>query len=632
MNEELENKELFDENKKSSLDEKLANLPTNPGVYQYRNRIGKIIYIGKAKNLRNRVRSYFQENRPLDAKTRVLVSKIDDLDIIVTDSEAEALILEDTLIKKYKPKYNVMLRDDKTFPYIRITNEPYPRILKTRKVIRDGSKYFGPYTEVKNMKYLLKVLRTVFKYRSCKLKLDDNSISKGKFKICLDYHIKKCTGPCQGFISHSSYNDNIKSSMAVLQGKTKELEVTLKEKMEQLSEDMLFEEAAEIRNQLQLLKEYINNQKIVTTDLIDRDVIGISKLENSACSLVFMIREGKLTGKKHYIIPNADDLPTEDLVQATLEQWYMETEFIPKEIFVPIMPESPEFIIDWLKKKRGKSIDLLAPKLGDKKKIVDLACANAEFMLRDYFIAISKKEQTLSKAILDLQKDLRLPKPPIRIECFDNSHLQGTDYVSSMVVFVEGKPKKSQYRKFKLREVDGNDDFAAMREVIYRRYNKLKELGEPFPDLILVDGGKGQLSSAIEILQEIGVYEQTSIVGLAKRLDEVFIPGQSDSILLPRNTVSLKIIQNLRDEAHRFAITYHRQLREKRTIKTELTEIDGVGEKTAQKLLKKYGSVKQIEKLNFETLSKEVNDNIANSILLYFKNKKESNETLSKDI
>jgi excinuclease ABC subunit C len=632
MNKDITINELFQESKQSSLEEKLMNLPTNPGIYQYRNRAGKIIYIGKAKNLRNRVRSYFQENRPIDAKTKLMVSKIDDLEIIVTDSEAEALILEDTLIKKYKPKYNILLRDDKTYPYIRITNEPYPRIFKTRKVIRDGSKYFGPFTEVKNMKYLLKVLRTVFKYRSCKLKLEDSAIQKGKFKICLDYHIKKCTGPCCGHINAERYNDNIKSSMAVLQGKTRELEQTLKIKMETLSEEMKFEEAAEIRNQLQLLKEYINNQKIVTTDLIDRDVIGVSKLENSACTLVFMIREGKLTGKKHYIVPNAVDLPTQELVQATLEQWYMETEFIPKEIFVPSMPESPEFLIDWLKKKRGKSIDLISPKLGDKKKIVDLACANAEFMLRDYFIAISKKEQTLSKAILDLQKDLHLPKAPIRIECFDNSHLQGTDYVSSMVVFVEGKPKKSEYRKFKLKEVDGNDDFAAMREVIFRRYNKVKELSEPMPELIIVDGGKGQLSSAVEILKEIGVYDSTSIIGLAKRLDEVFVPDQSDSILLPRNTVSLKIIQNLRDEAHRFAITYHRQLREKRTIKTELTSIEGVGEKTAQKLLKKYGAVKHIENLDFDTLSKEVNDNVANSIVLYFKNKKEANETFSNDI
>ncbi len=632
MSEDITTNELFEENKKSTLEEKLANLPTNPGVYQYRNSNGKIIYIGKAKNLRNRVRSYFQDYRPFDAKTKLMISKIEDLEIIVTDSEAEALILEDTLIKKHKPKYNILLRDDKTYPYVRITNEPYPRIFKTRKVIRDGSKYFGPFTEVRNLKYLLKVLRTVFKYRSCKLKLEDSAIEKGKFKICLDYHIKKCTGPCQAHINHERYNDNIKSAIAVLQGKTKELEQTLKAKMDALSEEMMFEEAGEIRNQLQLLKEYINNQKIVSSDLIDRDVIGISKIDNSACTLIFMVREGKLTGKKHYIVPNVGEIPTEELVQATLERWYMETEFIPKEIFVPSMPESPEFLIDWLKKKRGKSIDLTAPKLGDKKKIVDLACANAEFMLRDYFIAISKKEQTLSKAILDLQKDLHLPKAPIRIECFDNSHLQGTDYVSSMVVFVEGKPKKSEYRKFKLKEVDGNDDFAAMREVIFRRYNKIKELSEPMPDLIIVDGGKGQLSSAVEILKEIGVYENTSIVGLAKRLDEVFLPDQSDSILLPRNTISLKIIQNLRDEAHRFAITYHRQLRAKRTIKTELTSIDGIGIKTAQKLLKKFGSVSQIEKLDFDTLSKEVNDNMANSILLFFKNKKESNETLSNDI
>lgn len=597
---------------------KLANLPTNPGIYQYKNSLGKIIYVGKAKNLRSRVRSYFQNNRPRDAKTTALLKKIADLEIIVVNSEAEALILEDTLIKKHKPRYNVMLRDDKTYPYVRITNEQYPRIFKTRKVIRDGSKYFGPYTEVRHLNFLLKLLRSVLKYRSCKLKLNDSDIRSNKFKVCLDYHIKKCTGPCIGSISKEFYNDNIKTAIQILQGKTKNLEAELKSKMTELAEELRFEEAAEIRNQLKLLTEYIGGQKVVTTELIDRDVIGYCRIENSACTLIFMIREGKLIGKKHFIVANATEQQDSEIIQATIEKWYMEAEIIPKEIVVPVLPEQPEFIQDWLKQKKGRTVELTEPKLGDKKKLLDLATANAEFMLREYFITIAKKDQLLSKSVLALQKDLHLPKPPVRIECFDNSHLQGTDYVSSMVCFVEGKPKKSEYKKFKLKYVDGNDDFAAMREVITRRYSRLVNENLPLPDLIIVDGGKGQLSSAIEILQKLGIFDKVSIIGLAKRLDEVFVPFESDSIMLPRNSASLKLIQQLRDEAHRFAITYHRLLRDKRTLKTELTDIKGIGEKTAEKLLKKFGSVKQIKMLTFEELKSAIGEKNSEALIEHF--------------
>ncbi len=600
------------------LKSKLANLPTNPGIYQYKNNLGKIIYVGKAKNLRNRVRSYFQNNRPRDAKTTALLKKITDLEIIVVNSEAEALILEDTLIKKYKPRYNVMLRDDKTYPYVRITNEPFPRIFKTRKVIRDGSKYYGPYTEVRQLNSLLKLLRSVLKYRSCKLKLNETDIRNNKFKVCLDYHIKKCTGPCIGRISKVFYNDNIKTAIQILQGKTKDLENRLKSKMIEFADELRFEEAAEIRNQLELLSEYIGGQKVVTTELIDRDVIGYCRIENSACTLIFMIREGKLIGKKHFVIANALEQQDSEIIQATIEKWYMEAEIIPKEIVVPVLPEQPDFIQDWLKQKKGRTVELTEPKLGDKKKLLDLATANAEFMLREYFITIAKKDQLLSKSVLALQKDLHLPKPPIRIECFDNSHLQGTDYVSSMVCFIEGKPKKSEYKKFKLKYVDGNDDFAAMREVITRRYTRLVQENLPLPDLIIVDGGKGQLSSAIEILQQLEIFDKVTIIGLAKRLDEVFVPFESDSIMLPRNSASLKLIQQLRDEAHRFAITYHRLLRDKRTLKTELTDIKGIGEKTAEKLLKKFGSVKQIKMLTFEELKSAIGEKNSEALIEHF--------------
>lgn len=601
---------------------KLRNLPTNPGVYQYKNANGKIIYIGKAKNLKNRVMSYFHGNNH-NAKTVALLRKIADIELTVVNSEAEALILEDNLIKQHKPQYNIMLRDDKTYPYVRVTNEEYPRVFKTRKVIRDGSKYFGPYTEIHHLNFMLRLLRSLLKFRSCQKTMTEQEVEKGKFKVCLNYHIKKCSGACGGFISRSEYNGNIQSAVHILQGKTHELEVKLREQMIQYSDNLEFEKAGEIHNQLLLLENYSVNQKIVTTELIDRDVVGIARIENAACSLIFMIREGKLIAKKHFIITSAAQQSDAEIIQATLEKWYLEAEIIPREILVPVEPEEPEFLLSWLKEKRGRTLELLLPQIGDKKKLVTLASANAEFMLREYFITIAKKDKLQNKAVLALQNDLHLPRIPIHVECFDNSHLQGTDYVSSMVCFKDGKPKKSEYRKYKLKYVDGNDDFAAMREVVYRRYSRLVNEKLPLPDLIIVDGGKGQLSSAIEILEDLGIMDKVSVIGLAKRLEEVFVPHESDSILLPRDSAGLKLIQQLRDEAHRFAITFHRQLREKRTIKTELTDIPGIGEKTAVKLLTKFGSVATIRELTLESLESSVGIKIANSIFNHFHNKAE---------
>ena len=424
------------------LKEKLQRIPTNPGIYQFKNTSDKIIYIGKARNLRNRVRSYFQVARYVDAKTKAMVSHINDLEIIVTDSEAEALILEDTLIKKFKPKYNILLRDDKSYPYVRVTNEPYPRVFVTRKIIRDGSKYFGPFTELKHLKRLMRVLRTLFLLRSCDHNINDTTIANKKYKLCLDYHIKKCEGPCQGLISREEYNENVRHSIQILNGKTKDIEKKLEEKMESLSDELRFEEAAIVRNRYLILKEYLSQQKIVTTELIDRDVFGFSRIESTACTLIFKVRDGKLTGKRHFIVINTREQNDSQILQTALEQWYLESEFIPKEILLPFEPEQTEFISDWLKKQRGKSLEINVPKLGDKKKIVNLACSNAEYILRDYHLSLAKREQTVPRAVLSLQRDLRLAKPPLKIECFDNSHIQGSELVSSLVVFIEGKPKK----------------------------------------------------------------------------------------------------------------------------------------------------------------------------------------------
>lgn len=603
------------------LKDKIANLPQKPGIYQYKDSTGKIIYVGKAIKLRNRVRSYFNKQKQHDAKTRVLVSKIDDVDVIVTDSEAEALILEDTLIKKHKPRYNVNLKDDKSYPYVKVTNEPYPRIFQTRTVVRDGAKYYGPFTKVREMHRVLDLIHKIFRLRTCKLNITAETIKEQKHKICLEFHIKKCDGPCEGLISHENYNKNIAFAKSILSGRTRELEHYLRERMEILSEEMKFEEAAEARDQLGAIRQFVSRQKVVTADLIDRDVFGIYREENTACSLVFTVREGKLIGRKHFIIKKAAELSDDEILQRTIDTWYSEQEFVPKEIFLPTEPNDLETLTAILTEKRKASVHIKIPKIGDKRHLIDLAENNAQYVLKEYLLAITKREQTVPHAVQSLQRDLRLKKMPRIIECFDNSHLHGTELVSSMVCFEDGKPKKSDYRKYKNQTVNKNDDFAAMREAVQRRYSRLINENKRLPDLIIIDGGKGQLSSAVGILKELGIFDKVAIIGLAKRLEEVFFPGNSEAVLLPKTSSSLRLIQQLRDEAHRFAITYHRQLRSKRTFRTELTDIPGIGAKTATKLLKDIGSVDAIRNCTIAQLKVHLGEKQAKTVHKYFAEK-----------
>ncbi|MBS1537194.1 MAG: excinuclease ABC subunit C [Bacteroidetes bacterium] len=595
---------------------KVANLPTKPGIYQFKNENNTIIYIGKAKSLRNRVRSYFQ-NRPMDAKTKALITKIVDVEVIVTDSEVEALILENNLIKQFKPRYNILLKDDRTYPYIRITNEEYPRIFSTRTVIRDGSKYFGPYTDNRYLYYLLKTLRTIFPLRSCELPLTDSTIAEHKYKVCLDYHIKKCEGPCEGFVNRAYYNEYISQSIKILNGRTKEVEILLEAKMEELAEQLKFEEAAALRNRLLHLKEYTAKQKVMTTDLVDRDVFALSRDDDDACAVIFVIRDGKMIGKRHFYISNSIAQTDEHIIQHIVEKWYMETDFIPEEIVISHEPEQQEFLNDILVKKRGGVVTITIPKVGDKKKLIVMAITNADFLLRELHLQQAAKENALPRGVASLQRDLRLEKPPRRIECFDNSHFQGTEYVSSMVVFSDGRPKKSDYRKFKI-HVEGNDDFAAMQEVVSRRYTRVLEEKTELPDLIMIDGGKGQLSAACAVLETLGLMGKIPVIGLAKRLEEIFLPNQSDAILLPKTSTSLRLLQAVRDEAHRFAITYHRLLRDKRTFQTELTSIMGIGEKTAQKLLITLGSVENIRNTAEADIAALTGEKAARAIKQYF--------------
>lgn len=589
------------------LKEKLENLPSLPGIYQFFNDKTKVIYVGKAKNLKNRVRSYFHKN--IDSpKTEILVSKIEDLQIIVTDSEIEALVLENNLIKELKPRYNVLLKDDKSFPYIRVTNEPFPQIFPTRNIIKDGSRYFGPYTDVKNMRSSLRLITKIFKIRSCKFDITQEAIEKKKFKICLDYHIKKCEGPCEGLATAERYNSMVNQAVKVFRGKTDELLDELKKQMVEASSKLEFEKAAELRDRLEQLQLYSSKQKVVSTDLEDRDIISAAFEARDVAATILNIRSGKLVGKRQLTLAAEENENSASIYAAILKFYYNEFVEVPKEIILEVEPEDSESLIEWLNSKAVKKTQFVIPqRQSDAKSLLTMCKQNAILALKEIQLQKMKKEGNVPYVLSALQRDLRLKKLPRLIECFDNSNIQGSDAVASMVVFEDGKPKKSLYRKFIIKTVEGPDDFASMREIIYRRYSRVIEEKIPFPDLIMVDGGKGQLSSAVEILDELGV-KNYEIIGLAKRLEEVFLPNEAEAQSIPKTSSSLKLLQHVRDEAHRFAITFHRERRSKRTLNTELTEIKGIGEKVAQKLLTELGSLDKIKLATKEELAKIIGD------------------------
>lgn len=600
-----------------ALQEKLEALPNGPGVYQHKDADGKVLYVGKAKNLRNRVRQYFQRSRTVEPRIESMLSKASDLEIIVTDNEVEALILEANLIKKLKPRYNVNLKDDKSYPYIVITNEPYPRVFVTRQIRKDGSRYFGPYTDVKNVRAALKSIRDIFPIRSCNYFIDDEVIKKRKIKVCLDYHIKKCEGPCEGLVSHPKYNAMIDQVAELLHGKTDSLIQKMQREMEELAESMRFEEAATLRDRMKGLRAYSEKQKAVDLDPLDRDIIAFASEGDDACGVIFKIRDGKMIGRQHYYMGNVDQKPESEILETLLQQYYLGADFIPKEVFLSSPVEDVEAMRQWLTEKRGESVSLLHPTEGEEAKLVRLSKSNAQFLLDELKIQKMKRADYVPHAVKSLQRDLRLSKLPRKIECFDNSNIQGSDPVASIVVFVDGKPKKSEYRKFKIRSVQGPDDFASMREVIQRRYLRVLEEGGELPDLIMVDGGKGQLSSAVEVLSTLGISDQP-IIGLAKRLEEVFVPERSDPELIPKTSSGLRLLQQVRDEAHRFAITFHRTLRAKRTLQTELDLIEGIGKKRARELLEAFGSVQGVKFATTEQLEEIVGSKVAGKIREYF--------------
>ncbi len=600
-----------------ALESKIKNLPSKPGIYQFKNEKGKVIYVGKAINLKNRVKSYFTGGNQ-SVKTTALVAKTHDLELIVTDNEVEALVLENNLIKEFRPRYNINLKDDKSYPFIKVTNEPYPRIYPTRRLIRDGSKYFGPYTSVSSMKFALRMINQLFKIRSCKLNITQENIDKKKFKVCLDYHIKKCDGPCEGLISEKEYSEMVGEVVKVLKGKTDDLIEDLNVKMRLLVEKLEFEKAAEIRDKLEQLKIISSKQKVVSDDFEDRDIIAIAyESKDSACS-VFNVRNGKLVAKKQLRLSIEEGEEIADIYSAAIKFYYTDFADIPKEIVVEVKPTDTEILVEWLSLNAGRKVKLIIPQRGSLKSLVKMCSENAILQLKEIQIQKMKSEGQIPYSVAALQRDLRLPQLPKKIECFDISNLQGTDTVASLVVFEDGKPKKSLYRKFIIKDVSGPDDFLSMQEVIRRRFTKVAQGEDKLPDLIMVDGGKGQLSSAVEILRELDI-KNYNIIGLAKRLEEVFLPGQSEPASIPKTSSGLKLLQKIRDEAHRFAITFHRSRRSKRTINTELTEIKGIGAATAQLLLKEFGSFSAIKNADIQILESIVGKKKADIIQKYFK-------------
>lgn len=603
-----------------NLEEKVANLPLSPGVYIYKDANASVLYVGKAKKLRNRVRSYFQDSRPQDGRIRTMVSKIEDLEVFVTDSEAEALILENNLIKQYQPRYNIMYRDDKSYPYICITPGDKPRVFPTRTVLKDGSKYFGPYDSVGAMKRMLETIRKAFGLCTCAVsqKVIDKTRGVPKWHSCFDDYLENCSGDWKPDI----YRDTIDKVERLLNGQTDELIRELKEEMQIASDALEFEQAASVRDSLKAVTRYSKKMKMVVSKKVDRDVFAIGKDEEigEACGVLFKVREGKLIGKFRKFLKNIDGLSSGEMLQSFVEEYYtgQYTAAIPDEVYLSVELPDPEPLEDYLRQERGKIVPVHVPQIGEKKQLIRMAESNVKLHLNERALEKEKAERSrIPHAVKELKEHLHLNRLPRRIECFDNSNLQGTDPVASMVSFVDARPRKSEYKRFNIKTVEGPDDFASMREILKRRYSRVMKEGQQIPDLIVVDGGKGQLSAAVEALKDIGFFGECELIGLAKRLEEVFLPGKKDPVMIPKKSTALKLLQQARDEAHRFAITFHRQKRSGRTLQTELTEIEGVGEKTAVKLLKTYGSVKKIRKLKLDELQEFAGNKTGKSIYDY---------------
>jgi excinuclease ABC subunit C len=579
---------------------KIKNLPASPGVYMFYNDQGKIIYIGKAKNLRNRVRTYFQSKRHQADKTRRMVARAVNLELMLTDNEIEALILEANLIREHKPRYNIDLKDDKHFPYIKITAEPFPRVLIVRRLEKDGATYFGPYTSSTKMRRTVALLTHMFTVRTCNYIIPHPTGKKQK--VCLDYHIKRCYGPCEDLQSKEDYAEQINAIVMALSGKSQALIDQLTEKMQAASDAQEFEEAAHLRDQADAVKALMFKQKVDVGELIDRDIVALAREERDGVAVVMQIRQGALIGRQDFQMTADNDDSDQVVLENFIEQYYNKQPNLPHEIHLPFEPTELRLLRAWLKKLKGAAVKVVSPKKGEKFRLLDLATANARLLLDELLIQKKKQSERTSKMVTALKDELKLPRSPRRVVCFDISNTGETDAVGSCVYFENAKPKKSGYRHFKIKGVTGQDDYSMMREVIGRYFHRINKEDQTPPDLVVVDGGKGQLSSAVAELKSLGFADQL-VIGLAKRLEEVFVPGISDSIVINRSSPALMLLKQVRDEAHRFAITYNRKVRTKRTIKSALNDIPGIGPAKRTMLLKQFGSIKAIKSASIEELT-----------------------------
>lgn len=577
---------------RNNLQEKLHALPLSPGVYIFRDKAGRIIYIGKARMLRRRVRQYFQQSHDGRYQFDALVSHIADVEVIPTDGELEALILENNLVREKKPRYNIELRDDKSFPFLQITREPFPRIFLTRNPVRDGSLYFGPFSNLVQLKPLIHVLRGLLKIRTCNLPLTAEGIAAGKFKKCIEYDIGRCTAPCIALETEATYNEHIRDYLQVLHGHGDDVVEALQQRIEALADELRFEEAGLLRDQLHSLAQLSQRQKVISPHPIDSDTISLAIEDHEGCAVVFQVRSGRMIGRLHYILRHLTDKEEAEAMTQFLEQYYAVTTLVPQEILLGTEISDPGLLSRWLSEKCGHKVEIHAPKRGEKARFLNLAYRNAQLLLGEYKRSQARKER-VPKALAELQRILHLPTLPRHIEAFDISTSQGRQKVGSLVVFEEGKPAKSQYRRFAIKGVEGPDDFACMKQVIQRRFARLVREKRKLPDLLLVDGGKGQLSAARDALSSLGITGQP-VIGLAKRLEEVFVPDDPLPQNIPRTSSALRLLQSVRDEAHRFAITYHRLLRKRKTLESVLDEIPGVGPARRRALLNHFGTMARL--------------------------------------
>lgn len=595
---------------------KLKTLPDKPGVYQYFDKEGKIIYVGKAKNLKKRVTSYFKKTHD-QAKTYLLVKKIFDIHYIVVDNESDALLLENSLIKQYQPRYNIQLKDDKTYPWIVIKNEAFPRVFATRQMIKDGSKYFGPYASVRSMHILLDLFRELFPLRTCALDLSANKIEKQSYRVCLEYHIGKCKGPCEGKLSAAEYNAMIDQIEGILKGNIAHVIQQLKGLMQQFAAEYRFEDAQVIKSRIDILEKYKAKSTVVSPTIHKVDVLTL--VEDNDCFFVnyLVVSDGAIIqGITLEVKRKLDETPEEILTQ-------MFPEF--RERFGSdsreILVEHP---IDW----EFENTRFFAPQRGDKKALVELSLRNAKFYRLEKLKTekIKDPERHTNRILEQMQKDLRLKELPVHIECFDNSNIQGTNAVSACVVFRDARPSKKDYRHFNVQTVEGPDDFATMREAVFRRYRRMLEEGQALPQLVIIDGGKGQLSAALEALEKLELRGKMAIIGIAKRLEELFYPGDSLPLYLDKRSETLKVIQQLRNEAHRFGITHHRNRRSKGALTNELEQIGGIGQKTVEALIRQFKSVKRVKEQSFESIAAVIGSAKAKVVTDHFKRNEQQND------